>query len=67
MGAVGMAWAGFSQPATGKLYETYGPEGARRYVVVLPIALVVIFGLVYLRDRARGGYQVEKLNSPDRA
>jgi len=29
-------------------------------VVVLPIALVVIFGLVYLSDRARGGYEVEK-------
>ncbi len=66
MGAVGMASAGFSQPVMGNLYETYGPEGALRYVVVLPIALVVIFGLVYLRDRARGGYQVEKLNPPDR-
>ncbi len=57
-----MASAGFSQPAMGKLYETYGPEGALRSVVVLPIALVVIFGLVYIRDRARGGYKVEKLN-----
>ena len=57
-----MASAGFSQPAMGKLYETYGPEGALRYVVVLPIALVVMFGLVYLSDRARGGYKVEKLN-----
>ncbi len=62
MGAVGMASAGFSQPAMGKLYQTYGAEGALRYVVVLPIVLVVIFGLVYLRDRARGGYQVEKLD-----
>jgi MFS family permease len=62
MGAAGMASAGFSQPAMGKLYDTFGPEGALQYVVVLPIALVVIFGLVYLRDRARGGYKVEKLN-----
>ncbi len=61
MGAAGMASAGFSQPAMGKLYETYGPEGALRYVVVLPIALVIIFGLIYLSDRARGGYKVEKL------
>ena len=36
-------------------------EGGR---LVLPIALVVIFGLVYLKDRARGGYQVEKLHDP---
>jgi fucose permease len=61
MGATGMASAGFSQPAMGKLYETYGPEGALRYLVILPIALVAIFGLVYLSDRARGGYKAEKL------
>ncbi len=61
MGAAGMASAGFSQPAMGKLYGTYGPEGALRYMVVLPIALVVIFGLIYLSDRAHGGYRAEKL------
>ncbi|MFB3881729.1 MAG: sugar MFS transporter [Armatimonadota bacterium] len=61
MGATGMASAGFSQPLMGKLYQTYGPEGALRYLVVLPIALVVIFGLVWLTDRARGGYKVQKL------
>ena len=60
-----MASAGFSRPAIGKLYETHGPEGALRYVVVLSIALVIIPGPVYRRDRARGGYQVERLNSPD--
>jgi len=53
--------SGLSQPATGKLYETYGPEGALRNLVVLPIALVLIFGLVWLSDRARGGYKVQKL------
>jgi MFS family permease len=62
MGATGMASAGFSQPVMGKLYESYGPEGALRYLVVLPIALVVVFGLVWLSDRARGGYKVQKLH-----
>jgi len=61
MGAAGMASAGFSQPLMGKLYQSFGPEGALRYVAILPVVLVFIFGIIYLRDRARGGYKVEKL------
>ena len=41
-------------------------EGAKwsfRYVAVLPVALIFIFGAIALTDRARGGYRPERLES----
>lgn len=61
MGAAGMASAGFSQPLMGKLYQTFGPAGALRYTAILPAVLVVIFGIIFVVDLARGGYKAEKL------
>jgi len=66
MGGAGMIAGGFAQPAMGKLYQTYGPEGALRCAVVLPAALVIIFALVWLSDRTRGGYAVETLRERGR-
>lgn len=65
MGAAGMASAGLAQPLMGKLYDVYGPDGALRYVAVLPAILIVIFGLVFLRDRAKGGYKAIKLGESE--
>jgi hypothetical protein len=47
------------------------PEAARasaapvsfRYVAALSFVLVVVFGLIWLRDRASGGYKVESLEN----
>ena len=61
MGAAGMASAGASMGWLGKLYDKFGPSGALQYMAVLPVVLVVIFGAIYLRDRSRGGYKIEKL------
>jgi MFS family permease len=61
MGAAGMASAGLAQPLMGYFYDTYGPAGALRYVAVLPALLVVVFGAIFLRDLAKGGYKVVKL------
>ena len=30
---------------------------------ILPVALVVIFGAIYLRDKAAGGYRVERIGA----
>jgi MFS family permease len=49
---------------TGATLKTGGPL-ALRYVAVLPVILTVIFLLVYLRDRTRGGYQVVKLTKEE--
>jgi len=61
MGAAGMASAGFSQPLFGYLYKNFGVNGALMRVAILPAVLVIIFGIVYLRDRSMGGYRIEKL------
>ena len=32
-----------------------------RYVAILPALLLIVFGAIWLSDRAKGGYQPEKL------
>jgi len=39
--------------------ENYGGQISLRRVAVLSIVLAIIFGVLHLRDRARGGYRVE--------
>ncbi len=41
--------------------DNYGGRMAFRWVAPLSIILIVIFGLLYSRDRAAGGYKVEKI------
>ena len=50
----------------GWINDTYGARAVLPMWAVLPVALTVIFFLIYLSDRARGGYQVEHLRR-DRA
>jgi MFS family permease len=45
----------------GGLYDRLGPRMALRYMAVLPVVLIVVFTLIWLYDRARGGYRVVKL------
>jgi hypothetical protein len=33
-----------------------------RYVAPFSIVIIVVFGVLYLRDRAAGGYRVESLD-----
>lgn len=46
--------------------ENYGGKQAFRDVAPLSIILAVIFGIMYFRDRARGGYKVERLTATGR-
>ena len=46
-----------------KKAEAQGAAMAFRYVSALPLALVVVFGLIALRDKALGGYKAEVLLS----
>jgi hypothetical protein len=43
--------------------EAQGAAMAFRYVSALPVVLVVVFGLIALRDKALGGYRPEVLMS----
>ena len=41
--------------------DDYGGLMSFRIVASLAIVLVVVFGIMYARDRARGGYKIEKI------
>ena len=43
--------------------DHYGGRMSFRYVAPFSIVLVVVFGALYLRDRAAGGYAVEKIDA----
>jgi MFS family permease len=43
--------------------ENYGGKISFRRVAPLTIILTIIFGILYFRDRKRGGYQIEKLDT----
>lgn len=55
-----MGWIMDKTVGSGATLATGGPL-ALRYVAVMPVVLFVIFSIVYLTDRAKGGYQVVKL------
>ncbi len=61
MGAAGMASAGVAQPWLGGLKDRLGASGALTTVAILPAILFVMYLIVYISDRARGGYRVERL------
>ena len=66
-----LPWMGSIYDEFTKRAEAAGlpPEAARasaepvsfRYVAALGLILIVVFGLIWLRDRATGGYKVETL------
>lgn len=41
--------------------DNYGGRMSFRYLVPFALILVLVFGSIYLRDRARGGYRIERL------
>ena len=43
--------------------DNYGGKISFRYVVPLCGALLVIFGMLHLRDRRAGGYRVESIEA----
>jgi ABC-type multidrug transport system fused ATPase/permease subunit len=53
--------AGKQADALIKPADEYGGPFSFRWVSALAVVLVVIFGLLYVGDRARGGYKAEKL------
>ena len=48
-------------PALAGLSDAFGPAKSLQVWAALPIVLVVVFGLVYFSDKARGGYKAEKI------
>jgi MFS family permease len=63
LGGAGNLSVALTLPLMGRIYDRHGPEVALKSVIVLPLVLIVIFTLIWLRDRSRGGYKVIKLSS----
>jgi hypothetical protein len=61
IGATGSFSTAIAGPIMGWISETYGAGRVLAYWALLPVVLIGIFGAIYLQDRARGGYAVERL------
>ena len=55
----------FKELSGDKLNEvlTYASQYSFRVVAILPAILLVVFGAIWLYDKARGGYKPEKIVS----
>ena len=58
-GAVSTALAG---PVMGWINDTYGTSAVLPTWAILPAALTLVFLLIYLVDRSKGGYRIEHLD-----
>lgn len=63
IGSAGMLSDAFVVPMMGRMYDAWGPAPALRSMAVFPLAVAVVFGLIALRDRSRGGYRITKLSA----
>jgi MFS family permease len=74
IGASGSFATAISGPIMGRISDSLGvtaqsPERAGEVLAwwaLLPVALFFIFGAIYLRDRAAGGYRVERISATAR-
>ncbi|MBN2307741.1 MAG: MFS transporter [Candidatus Hydrogenedentes bacterium] len=70
-GALGLAVIGgagslatwVAGPVMGRINDAFGPDRCLQIWAILPAVVMVVFGLVYVTDRARGGYEMEKLTT----
>jgi fucose permease len=46
--------------------DNYGGRMSFRYIAPWSIIIIIVFGVLYLRDRARGGYAVETIHEAER-
>jgi hypothetical protein len=61
VGGAGMLSVSFILPYMGRIYDVQGPVAALRWVIVLPLILIGIFGAIWFFDRSRGGYKAVTL------
>ena len=61
IGASGSIATAISGPVMGRINDSYGAPSVLPTWAILPAALTVIFAFLYGRDRAQGGYRIERL------
>jgi fucose permease len=64
IGSAGMLSGAIVVPVMGRMYDVWGPTRALRSMALLPLAVAVVFALMWRRDRAQGGYRPEQLAPP---
>ena len=62
IGASGSISTAISGPVMGWINEQYGAKAVLPMWATLPVALTVIFLLIVVADRAKGGYRVERIH-----
>ena len=61
IGASGSISTAIAGPVMGWINETYGARAVLPMWAILPAILTVIFLIIVLQDRAKGGYRVERI------
>lgn len=59
--SAGMLSDAFVVPIMGRMYDTWGPSRAMRSMAILPLIVVVVFGLIAWWDRHHGGDRPTRL------
>lgn len=62
IGATGSFATALSGPVMGWISEKYGTAQVLPIWSALPLLLIVIFGAIYMADKAKGGYRAEKIS-----
>ena len=61
MGGAGNLAVAFILPIMGGWYDNYGAAAAFRYVGVLPVILILVFGALFFYYKAGGGYKAVQI------
>ena len=63
VGAAGAFSTAVAGPVMGWINNTYGATNVLPIWAVLPVLIALIFGILHLVDRARGGYRIERVGA----
>ncbi|MBM3740928.1 MAG: MFS transporter [Acidobacteria bacterium] len=63
MGGTGNLAVAFILPVMGGWYDKFGAAATFRYIAILPVILIVIFGALYFYYKARGGYKAVEIGA----
>jgi MFS family permease len=63
VGAAGAFSTAVAGPVMGWINSTYGATNVLPAWAALPVAIALIFGILHLADRARGGYRIERVDA----
>ena len=63
IGGTGSFATAIAGPVMGALNDRFGPREMLAIWAIIPVALIAIFGAIYMRDKAAGGYRIERITA----